>query len=92
MSRPMEQGEKVTSGFVVHVKCSDNEAFDVSGAVAEVPVFTFKSEDGVDLHFSTKVEHEELLAKVATALAGLSFDPEISVSKPATLDTEDGVE
>lgn len=92
MSRPMEQGEKVTSGFVVHVKCSDTEAFDVSSAVAQVPVFTFKSEDGVDLHFSTKVEHGELLAKVATALAGLSFDPEISVSKPATLDTEDGVE
>ena len=91
MSRPMEQGEKVTSGFVVHIKCSDNESFDVSSAVADVPVFTFKSEDGVDLHFSTKVEHEELLAKVATALAGLSFDPEITVSKPA-LDTEDGVE
>ena len=75
----------------MHIKCSDNESFDVSSAVADVPVFTFKSEDGVDLHFSTKVEHEELLTKVATALAGLSFDPEITVSKPV-LDTEDGVE
>ena len=90
MSRAGEQGEKVTSGFVVHVKCAEAEAFDVSAAVSDVPVFAFKSEDGVDLHFSTKVEHEELLEKVATALAGLEFDPEISVSQP--VDTDNGVQ
>lgn len=89
MSRTDEQGEKVTSGFIVHVQCADTKAFDVSTAVSDVPVFVFKSEDGVDLHFSTKVEHEELLEKVATALAGLEFDPEISVSLP--VDTDSGV-
>jgi len=92
MSRPSEQGEKVTSGFVVHVKCSEVESFDVSSAVAQVPVFAFKSDDGVDLHFSAKVEHQELLEKVASALAVLSFEPNISVSKPENLDTATGVE
>jgi HK97 family phage prohead protease len=92
MSRPAEQGEKATSGFVVHVKCSELEAFSVSKAVADVPVFAFKSDTGVDLHFSTGVEHEELLGKVAGALAALNFDPQITVSKPDHLDTEDGVE
>jgi HK97 family phage prohead protease len=92
MSRSMEQGEKVTSGFIVHVKCSEVESFDVSSAVAQVPVFAFKSEDGVDLHFSAKVEHQELLEKVASALAVLSFEPNISVSKPENLDTAAGVE
>jgi len=92
MSRPMEQGEKVTSGFVVHVKCAEHEAFDVSHVLAGVPVFTFKSEDGVDVHFSAQFKHEELMEQVASSLAYLTFDPEISVSKPDTLDTEDGVE
>jgi hypothetical protein len=92
MSRPAEQGEKATSGFVVHVKCSELEALSVSKVVADVPVFAFKSDAGVDLHFSTVVEHEELLGKVAGALAGLDFDPQITVSKPDHLDTEDGVE
>ena len=91
MSRPAEQGEKVTSGFIVHVKCDDNNAFDVSKAVANVPVYAFKTSEGVDLHFSTKMEHEELLVKVAGALAGLDFDPQISVTQSTDLDTEDGV-
>ena len=82
----------MTSGFIVHVKCSEVESFDVSSAVAQVPVFAFKSEDGVDLHFSAKVEHQELLEKVASALAVLSFEPNISVSKPENLDTAAGVE
>ena len=92
MSRPTEQGEKATSGFVVHVKCSELEALSVSKAVSDVPVYAFKSDAGVDLHFSTIVEHEELLGKVAGALARLDFDPQITVSKPEHLDTEDGVE
>ena len=89
MSLPGEQGEKVTSGFVVHVKCSEIESFDVACAVAMVPVFAFKAEGGVDLHFSTKIEHQELLEKVAIALAGLEFEPNIFVTKP--VDTAAGV-
>ena len=78
-----------TSGFVVHVKCKGTQAFDVSSVMAGIPVFVFKSEEGVDLHFAAGIEHTELLKKVATALAGLEFDPSISVSKP--VDTDAGV-
>jgi HK97 family phage prohead protease len=90
MSRPSEQGEKVTSGFVVHVKCSEREALTVSGAMSSLPVFSFKSEDGVDVHFTTELAEEELMEKVAISLAGLDFDPEVTVTRP--IDTDEGVQ
>lgn len=90
MSRPGEQGEKVTSGFVVHVKCSDVEALNVNKAVSVLPVFTFKADDGVDVHFSTQMEEGELMEKVAFALASLDFDPQVTVSR--SIDTDEGVQ
>jgi HK97 family phage prohead protease len=90
MSRPGEQGEKVTSGFVVHVKCSEKEALAVNGAMSGLPVFSFKSEDGVDVHFTTELEEEELMEKVAVSLAGLAFEPEVTVTRP--IDTTEGVQ
>jgi hypothetical protein len=92
MSLPAEQNEKITSGFIVHVKCADSHAFDVSKAMVDVPVFAFKTIDGVDLHFSTKMNHEELMIKVASALANLEFDPQISITQNTDLDTDNGVE
>lgn len=90
MSRPMEQGEKTVSGFVVHVKCSDDEALDVSSTLSTVPVFSFKTDEGVDVHFSTKMDHDELMVKVADSLATLEFVPNISITEP--IDTDEGVQ
>jgi len=90
MSRAGEQGEKSTSGFIVHIKCSDAEALDVSSSLAGVPVFSFKTDNGVDVHFSANVEHDELMVKVADSLAGLDFVPVISVTDP--IDTDEGVQ
>jgi len=90
MSRPMEQGEKAVSGFVVHVKCSDDEALDVSSALSAVPVFSFKTDEGVDVHFSTKMDHDELMVKVADSLATLEFVPSISITEP--IDTDEGAQ
>lgn len=90
MSRGAEQGEKSTSGFIVHIKCSDTEALDISSSLVGVPVFSFKTDDGVDVHFSSSVEHDELMVKVADSLATLEFVPVISVTSP--IDTDEGVQ
>ena len=78
------------SGFVVHVKCSDDEALDVSSALSAVPVFSFKTDEGVDIHFSTKMDHDELMVKVADSLATLEFVPNISITEP--IDTDEGAQ
>lgn len=85
MSIGMEQGEKIASGVIVHVKCSEIEALSVSKAVADLPVFTFKSDSGVDVHFTTLAEEDEIFEKVAFALAKLDFDPGLKFTRPTEI-------
>tara|TARA_B100000902_G_scaffold154129_3_gene150613 strand:- start:325 stop:1950 length:1626 start_codon:yes stop_codon:yes gene_type:complete len=87
-----ENSEKALSGFVVHVKCNDNQALDVVDAMNGVSVLSFKSEEGVDLHFSTKIAHDELLEKVAFGLASLEFDPQFTITDNTSVDTDEGVQ
>ncbi len=89
-SLELEKGAK--SGFILHVKCDELQSLDVTQSVAHIPVFSFKSDSGVDIHFSTKMDHQELLEKVATSLSTLDFDPDLSVTKPKDVDTNSGVE
>lgn len=84
-----DREEKITSGFVLHVKCSAKEALKASNAVASLPVFSSKSDDGLDVHFTTEMSEKELMVKVANALASLDFNPDISVSR--NVDTQSTV-
>ena len=59
--------------------------------MSDVPVFLFKTENGVDIHFSNEMGHSELMSKVANALAALDFDPQVSVTKPSGVDTGYGI-
>ena len=92
MSRGAEQGEKALSGFVLHVKCDEGQSLDVVEAMSGVPVLSMKSDDGIDLLFSTKVEHGDLMEKVAVALASLDFEPDFTVTNDIDVDTDEGVQ
>ena len=92
MSRGMEQGEKALSGYVVHVKCEDAQALDVVESMNGVPVLSMKTDEGIDLLFSTKVEHSDLMEKVAFALATLDFVPDFRITNDIDVDTDEGVQ
>ena len=92
MSRGAAQGEKALSGFVLHVKCDEGQSLDVVEAMSGVPVLSMKSDDGIDLLFSTKVEHGDLMEKVAVALASLDFEPDFTVTNDIDVDTDEGVQ
>ena len=57
-----------------------------------VPVLSMKSDEGIDLLFSTKVEHSDLMEKVAVALASLDFEPDFTVTNDIDVDTDEGVQ
>lgn len=92
MSRGAEQGEKALSGFVLHIKCDEGQSLDVVESMSGVPVLSMKAEDGIDVLFSTKVEHDDLMEKVAIALASLDFEPDFTVTNDIDVDTDEGVQ
>ena len=92
MARGAAQGEKALSGFVLHVKCDEGQSLDVVDAMNGVPVLSMKSDEGIDLLFSTKVEHSDLMEKVAVALASLDFEPDFTVTNNIDVDTDEGVQ
>ncbi len=92
MARAADQGEKTLSGYIMHVRCKDAEALDVVEAMNGVPVLSLKTDEGLDLLFSTKVAHEELIEKVAYGLAKLDFAPEFTITNNIDVDTEEGVQ
>lgn len=76
------------TGYVIHVKCSVSEALEVNKVMRDIPVYCYKADEGVDIHATSVLEHDELMGKVAHALAELDFIPTISVSVPEEVDSD----
>lgn len=71
------------SGFVIRMKCHPSQVKSVERAMSELPVYMERSANGVDIKFSTKLDHETLLFKTAEALSSLEFEPVFSVVNPS---------
>ena len=71
------------SGFVIRMKCHPSQVKAVERAMTELPVYLERSADGVNIKFSTKLDHDTLLFKTAEALSSLDFEPVFSVSNPS---------
>jgi HK97 family phage prohead protease len=68
---------KELSGFVVQVKTDDDKTDIISSVLEDAPVYAVKADGGVDVHFSTDMARDEIMEKVAYALADLDFDFDI---------------
>lgn len=86
----MVQRKKSTSGFVLEVKCDDDASFDITKAVATLPMFAFKSEDGVDLHFAADEDETDLMKKTAEALSSIESELSFATRRETEIDTESG--
>lgn len=69
---------KELSGFVVELKCGTDRYDEVSNVLSEAPVYAEKSDNGTNIHFLADMSRDEIMEKVAYALAGLDFDFDIS--------------
>jgi len=82
---------KSVSGYVVNVKCSGDQKFDVMDSMRRVPVYAQDAPNGVDLFFSSRAKHDVVMERVAKGLARLSFDPVVSGRFEKEVDTNSGV-
>jgi len=82
---------KSVSGYVVNVKCQGDQKFEVMDQMRRIPVYASQTAEGVNLHFSTKANHDDLLKRVARRISRLSFEPEVSGKFQEQVDTNSGV-
>lgn len=82
---------KSVSGYVVNVKCQGDQKFEVIDQMRRIPVYASQTAEGVNLHFSTKANHDDLLKRVARRISRLSFEPEVSGKFQEQVDTNSGV-
>lgn len=88
MTTPATQERKGVSGFYLDLNY-EGDMFDaVKAALEGVPVFAEKAESGTAVHFSEDMSRDDLMEKVAYALAELDFD--LKVTPCGDVDNETG--
>lgn len=86
----MARKKKSTSGFVLEVKCDDETSFNVTKAVSTLPLFAFKADGGVDLHFGADEDEQDLMMKTAEALSLIESEFSFSTRRETEIDTDNG--
>ena len=76
---PQMMGKDNLSGFVVEVKCDADDSDTIAGVLESSPVHLVKSADSVDIYFVDEFSREEIMEKVALALAKVDCAFDINV-------------